>query len=284
LGIKSKAEDSRARQPAPLRADFHLHSCCSDGRLEPASVVRTAAQAGVGALALTDHDTTEGVAAAAAAARELGVVFAPGIEMTTYGCGRVVHVLGLGVDPACSALQEANDTAARVWDANQCRWVEALAAEGFEVGVAADFPDHPVRLPVLIERLCRRGVEAGVPERVYGRFRRFFAELPASAYAGLPAPEEAAAIIHQAGGLAFVAHPLELLSCGPDFDGMLAACDGLEAVYLAYADPERHAVQAAAARAGKLVSGGSDYHGYFEPAYRHPCFEPSEELMRHLTA
>lgn len=262
-------------------SDFHLHSDCSDGEFSPARVVDIVADAGIGAMALTDHDTTAGHGRASDRARERGVIFVSGIEMTAYAAGQVVHVLGLGVAPDDRRLTEANAVAMHVWSENQRRWIEALAANGFDVSVERDAADRPLRLPVLIERLCGRGVENGDPSRCYTRFKAFFAELPASAYARLPSPSGAAAAIRGAGGLAILAHPERLRGDGVA-DTLLSDVDGIEALYGPYDASLRDALRALALSRGKLYSCGSDYHGYFNGPYANPRFEAPRELLARL--
>jgi 3',5'-nucleoside bisphosphate phosphatase len=261
--------------------DFHLHSNHSDGRLDPVVLVDEIADAGVSVIALTDHDTTAGHAAAAQRAKERGVHFVPGIEITTYGYGRVIHVLGLGVNATDSRLQAANATARDVWDENQRRWVDALAHDGANISFERDFADHPVRLPILIERLCRRGVEDGDPVKVHALFRAFFAALHEEAYTKLPAPASAAAIIHGAGGIALLAHPEPLRERGILLE-LLDAFDGLEALYMPYSDAQREALRTIATQQQKLYSCGTDYHGYFTGAYRRPPVEAPAELLGRL--
>lgn len=264
-----------------MLGDFHLHSRHSDGRLDPATLIDLVADAGVHVAALTDHDTTDGHAAAAQRARERGIRFIPGIEMTAYAHGRVVHVLGLGVDGASDELRAVNDGARATWDANQRLWVESLARDGAKVAFERDFPDHPVRLPLLIERLCLRGVDDGDPVAVHARFRAFFAALPAAAYERLPSPSAAATTIRQAGGVALLAHPDGLREAGL-IESLLDRCDGLEAMYLPYSEAQRSALRAIADACGKLYSCGSDYHGYFTTEYRAPSWDAPRELLQRL--
>src|SRR5690349_9833940 len=135
--------------------DLHLHSHHSDGEFAPAAVIDMAADAGVELVSLTDHDTTAGLAEAAAHAAARGMRFVGGIEMTAYAYGRVVHVLGLGISAGSPELESANRIAMDVWGSNQRRWVRSLAATSGAVSEAGILGEEPVRLPVLIERLCR---------------------------------------------------------------------------------------------------------------------------------
>lgn len=81
------------------RFDLHAHSTASDGTLSPDRLMRRAHTAGVGVMALTDHDTLEGLAEAQATASELGLGFVPGVEVSVTWQGLTVHIVGLGVDP-----------------------------------------------------------------------------------------------------------------------------------------------------------------------------------------
>jgi predicted metal-dependent phosphoesterase TrpH len=262
-------------------ADFHLHSNHSDGRLTPATLVDAVADAGVQIMALTDHDTTAGHDEAAQRSRARGVHFVPGIELTTYAHGRVIHVLGLGINATNPQLEAANATALTVWDANQRRWIDALSQSGVNLSFERDFADHPVRLPVLIERLCKKGLEGGDPVEVHGRFKKFFAELSNEAYHGLPSPGGAAGIIREAGGVALLAHPDPLREAHL-IDELLEGFDGLEALYMPYSDVQREALRSLAVQRDKLYSCGSDYHGYFVADYRRPTCEAPEALLRRL--
>jgi predicted metal-dependent phosphoesterase TrpH len=261
--------------------DFHLHSDRSDGEFPPARVADIVADAGIGAFALTDHDTTAGHAAARSRARERGVAFVGGIEMTTYGAGQVIHVLGLGVPEDDRGLSARNATAMAVWSENQRRWVQSLADEGFDVSVERDFGDRPVLLPAMVMRLCARGVDGADPRRVHARFREYFAGLPVEAHAALPTPAEAAETIRAAGGVAILAHPARI--CGDHIaEALVDDVDGIEAVYAAYGEAEREALVALALDRGKLYSCGSDYHGYFNGAYANPRFVAHAALARRL--
>ncbi|PVY75420.1 hypothetical protein C8D92_107141 [Tamilnaduibacter salinus] len=92
---------------AAFPIDLHCHSLASDGSLAPSEVVARAAEKGVTTLALTDHDTTDGVSEAAEAARQSGVTLLPGIELSCQWRRRTVHIVGLGFDPADADWQEA---------------------------------------------------------------------------------------------------------------------------------------------------------------------------------
>jgi 3',5'-nucleoside bisphosphate phosphatase len=259
--------------------DFHLHSSCSDGRLSPADLVDVVADAGVGVMALTDHDTLDGIDAAARRAHERGIAFVGGIEVTAYREPEVVHVLGLGVH-ARGPLLERNAVARQVWAENQQRWIASLEAQGTGVSLDRDFSDLPVRLPVLIERLCGRGIENGDPTAVHALFHRYFRALPAQAYTRLPSPAEAARAIRGSGGIAALAHPGRLSH--EAIEGIARDVDAIEADYAAYDEKQRAELRAVARSLGKMYTCGSDYHGYFTADYQNPQFAAPAELLARL--
>lgn len=261
--------------------DLHLHSTYSDGEFPPARVVDIVADAGVGFIAVTDHDTTAGLSDVLVRAADRGIKAVSGIEMTTYAHGRVIHVLGYGFDASSRSLEERNHVALEVWAQNVRSWVMALDDEGFDIRVHEVLSERLVRLPVVIERLCARGVDDGDAGRCYERFKKYFASLPPSAYAALPTPAQAARTLREAGGIAIIAHP-DRIGSGDVVESMLADFDGLEADYARYSAPEREALRKLADRHGKLYTCGSDYHGYFNGEYVNPDFEAPTALLERL--
>jgi len=260
--------------------DLHLHSHHSDGEFAPGRVVDMLADAGVGLIALTDHDTTAGAAEAHARAAARGIKAVAGIEMTAFADGRVVHVLGYGMRAGAGEVERRNRVALDVWSDNCRRWVSAMASGGFDVTEGDVLAEGFVRLPVLVERLCARGVDDGDAGRCYARFKTFFSELPAEAYSALPSPAQAARSIREAGGIAVLAHPDRVGDEGV-VGTMLGDFDGIEADYARYGPDERASLRELAERSGKLYTGGSDYHGYFNGDYANPRFEaPREFLVR----
>jgi predicted metal-dependent phosphoesterase TrpH len=264
-----------------LIADLHLHSNHSDGEFSPSALVDVVADAGVEIMALTDHDTTDGHEEAQAQCERRGLRLVRGIEMTTYAMGRVIHVLGLGVRSDDEGLVRAGATARANFAQNQQKWVEDLAANGAAVSWMRDFPDGAERLPVLIERLCDRGVQGGDPQRVHAAFRAYFRALPAESYAVLPAPRVAADVIHRAGGVVILAHPYRIAE-DESWHTLLDGMDGIEAMYANYQPAERDSLRSVARHRNLLTSCGSDYHGYFFGTYVNPGFEAPPELLARL--
>ena len=110
--------------------DLHLHSTASDGTLDPAALVAHVAACGVKLMALTDHDTVAGVEAAAAAARDIGIAFVAGVELSADWRGRTIHVLGLAIDPKNPLLARGLEAQQRLRDARALRIAEKLDSAG----------------------------------------------------------------------------------------------------------------------------------------------------------
>lgn len=192
-----------------MRSDLHLHSTHSDGRLTPAEIVATASRAGLQAIALTDHDTTSGVAAARRAVAEQGLrlrVIA-GIEVSTVWDGREIHVLGYDVDPAAPSW---GDLLARQEAERKRRMaglVAALAATGIPVsmelvqraaGSASMGRAHLAR--VLVERGAASSEQAAFERYLNPGCPTYVERQGLSPFAAITA-------IHEAGGAASLAHP-----------------------------------------------------------------------------
>jgi predicted metal-dependent phosphoesterase TrpH len=243
--------------------DLHLHTTASDGSTPPDALAREAAAAGLRTIAATDHDTVAGVAAAAAAARRAGLAFVPGIEMTASVAGRDLHILGYYLDidnePLLAFLSaRRDDRRARVVAIG-----ERLRAIGAPVDLAPIL-DVPAASGRALGRpaVARALVAAGLAADISDAFHRYLAEgRPAFvARPGVP-PADVIARIHDAGGLASLAHPgkMHVDALVPDF---VAA--GLDAIEVHHPDhtPDDTARYLAMARAhGVLITGGSDYHG-----------------------
>ena len=249
-----------------LDHDFHLHSTASDGTLAPAQLMERAALAGIRTLALTDHDTTEGLAEAAEAARRLGVRLFPGVEISVTWNGMTVHVVGLGVDPADAALQRglAGLREFRDWRAEEIgrRLAKDGIPETFEQARALSSGR-------LISRthFARVLVERNLAESVRDVFRRYLVRGRPGHVPGQWAPlGEAVGWITGAGGQAVIAHPAryplnrgQLRRLGQEFRA--AGGVGLEVVSGSHSADDNRLMAIHAQGLGLLASVGSDYHG-----------------------
>lgn len=189
------------------RFDLHTHSTASDGTLTPAGLVATASEKGIDRLALTDHDTTAGIAAAQAAADEQGIQLIPGIELSVSWAHQTLHIVGLHIDPTHPAMREgvASQLDFRRWRAEEIgRRLEKAGIDGAYAG-ASRFADGEL---VGRTHFARYLVEQGHARDLRQVFKRFLVKgKPGHVPGEWASLEQALGWIHDSGGLAVVAHP-----------------------------------------------------------------------------
>ena len=248
--------------------DLHLHTTASDGRCTPRELVERVAAAGVSVMAVTDHDTTGAVAEVRAAALESGMQAISGIEITAVEEGRDLHLLGYLFDP----LNEALGAFLLTQRATRLARVEAIGSRLAELGV-------PVDLGPLVRQAAGDGaravgrpqvalamVDAGHVADTQEAFDRWLGSgCPGCVPRSGPAPEAVIEVIHQAGGLASLAHPgkFGLAARIPSL-----ADAGLDAVEAFHPDHDASLVGQyiqIARDLDLLLTGGSDFHG--DPAH-----------------
>jgi len=244
--------------------DLHVHTTASDGRTPPEAIVGEALAAGIATLAVTDHDTMAGVAAAAAASEGTALAVVPGIEITAVHGARDVHVLGYFLDPAHPELgaflaDQRADRRRRVAD-----MLAALERLGVRVDAAsvtaraAAGAGRSIGRPAIAEAL----VAAGHARDIADAFDRYLAEdRPAFIPRVGAAPAEVVRLIGRAGGLASLAHPGK-----SQVDALLdelvdAGMPAIEVYHPDHDAPATAKYEAVAVRHGLIPTGGSDYHG-----------------------
>ncbi len=245
--------------------DLHTHSTCSDGSLTPAELVERAAAAGIRLLALTDHDTTAGLADAAGAAARLGVALVPGVEFSATWRHQSIHVLGLWIDPARAGLREALGAQAERRRARMRRICAALTKAGLPgeelLSAVEANPGLPTR-----SHLAAALVAGGHVHRTEDAFRKYLGRgKRAHVAADWPPIEAAIAAIREAGGVASLAHPARYtLSSGgrARLVAEFAAAGGSALEIVSGANGAQHAQAnaALAMRFGLKGSLGSDFH------------------------
>ena len=254
--------------------DLHTHSSCSDGTFGPAELVREAEASGVTHFALTDHDTVDGVAPARAEAEARGVAFIGGLEISAEYQPGTMHILGYGFDEADASLAERLDYVRRCRAERNPRIAENLRRLGMEVTmdeVAAASGHGVVGRPHFAKVLLGKGYVSSLQEA----FDRYLAKSrPAYVDKARLSPEESIASIRKAGGVAVLAHPLQLKA---GRDGALEAIvlrlmelglQGLECFYRNHSKEDTQACLGIAKRHGLIATGGSDFHGSNRPSIR----------------
>jgi 3',5'-nucleoside bisphosphate phosphatase len=242
-----------------LRVDLHTHTSASDGALPPNALVAEAFAHHLDVVAITDHDTTEGVAPGLEAADAYGLTVVAGVEISTHHPAGELHVLGYGIDTSDGRLEAllARSRGSRMERAK--RMVARLVQMGLPIAwrtVEALAGDGTIGRPHIAEALRQAG-------HVYSIQEAFERYLGASKPAYIPrekiGPCDAIAAIHGARGVAVLAHPIGHLSVVPELAG--CGLEGLEAYYTGYNKEAVSAILEAARKHGLFCTGGSDFHG-----------------------
>ena len=250
--------------------DLHVHSSASDGTLAPAVLVAEATRAGLSAFALTDHDTTDGIAEATAAATAAGIELIPGVELSTEYEGKEIHVLGLYIDIENATLQKQMADFRQSRDNRNIFMLEKLRAEGFDItqeALEASFPDAVITRAHIARYLLDKGY---IPD-MKTAFSEYIGD-GCRCYVGRPkvTPMDAVAYILAAGGTPVLAHPVMYHMERPQILSMLRAMKahglvGLEAIYSENTPADEQIYKTLAREEGLLITGGSDFHGTNKP-------------------
>ncbi len=248
-------------QPGGPRADMHTHTRCSDGRLAPTALVAAAAQCGLHALAITDHDCIDGLEEGAEAGRRYGVEVVAGVELSVTVEAEEVHLLGFFFDPDHAGLRRHLAAFQRARRERAAGIVERLGALGVPVSfeaVMAQAQGQAVGRPHVAEALLQGGHVAS-HEEAFDQYLRDGG--PAFVAKPLFPAAEALALLHEAGGIGVLAHPGYWTHDATLMALIRAGMDGIETVHPAHdADLTRYYRQIA--RDFVLIeTGGSDYHG-----------------------
>jgi hypothetical protein len=249
--------------------DLHSHSTASDGDLDPPDLIAAAAQAGVGTLALTDHDTMEGVPAALAAAKAHGVRVVPGIELTVQVPTGSMHLLGYFAAPDPRPLVDRLTGVSAFREQRIRRIVERLA----ELGVVLDWDDVRSRAAGQLGRphVAAALVDAGHVGTMEEAFDRWLTDgRPAHVPSQGLEPDAAVRVVRESGGVPVLAHPGSLALPArhlSSFVQRLAAFGlvGIEVHRPEHRPDQRDAYAEIARRLRLVPSGGSDFHRPDDP-------------------
>ncbi len=268
--------------------DLHVHSTASDGSYPPAEVVRQAKAGGLAAIALTDHDTVDGLAEAVAAGEHLGVEVIPGVEISARCPGGTMHILGLFVDYHNGLLDQRLAVLKQARVDRNPQIIAKLNALNIPITMAR-VEEISGGGQVGRPHIARALMEAGYVRSIQEAFDTFL-RLGGKAYVSkfrFP-PDQALAMIREAKGIPVLAHPFTL-NLGSAFalknritelkDLGLA---GLEVFYSEHS-PEQEALYLKLARElNLLVTGGSDYHGQNKPEITLGSFASQSKLTYSL--
>lgn len=278
-----------------MYCDLHIHSTASDGTDPPGQLASLAQAAGLSAIALTDHDTTDGLADCAAACHELGIAFIPGIELSisphdlpgqrTDGRTGTLHILGYHIDPENAQLQAIQK---RLVEAREQRNPQIIANLN-KLGVKITY-DQVLELAAkqnaaIVGRphIAQTLIKLGYVRTIHEAFAQYIGE-GAAAYARKDqlTSQQAIETLHHAGGLAVLAHPVQLRrATARDLEADVACLtrlglDGIETRHSDHSPGEVETFSQLAKRYNLIPTGGSDYHGHRKNIPLNNCRVPFE--------
>lgn len=245
------------------RVDLHIHSTASDGRLSPEEIVAKAAGLGLNVIALTDHDTTDGVAPAQATAADFpGLRVIPGVELSADFAQGEAHILGYFIDDTDKELRVGLEAMRN----SRSERAREMIVKLNNLGIHVEWPrvqeiagSGSVGRPHLALAMLEKGY--------VGSFREAFTNYigrgaPAYAERRKVTPVEAVELILRAGGLPVLAHPLFI----NDWQALVVELKGvglvgIEAYYDGYTAQEIDSLRVMAEKHGLITTGGSDFHG-----------------------
>ena len=270
------------------QVDLHLHTTASDGRLTPAKLVELVGERRLQIVAITDHDSTEGLAQALEAAKRFpDLTIIPGIELSSDIPGMEVHVLGYFIDYSDERFQQT----LREFREGRVERARKMVSNLSDMGLPVDWErvlelaDGAVGRPHIAQAMVEKGY-VSIPQEAFvkyiGRNGPAYAERPKLS------PKEAAHLITSVGGLPVLAHPLEIGTLS-DLDTILpdlkaAGLTGMEVYCGSYTPSQVETLAAIAHREGLIACGGSDYHALgtpkeMEPGQVGPPLESADRLF-----
>lgn len=250
--------------------DLHVHSTASDGTFTPTELIEQAHRQQISAIALTDHDSVDGVAEAVAAGKAYGIEVISGVELSTEYENLEIHVVGLYIDEKnevlCRQLQAFRDNR----DNRNLKMIERLREEGYNITAEELYALHPDAV-LTRAHIARFLVDTQQVKDIPMVFAKLIGD-GCKCYVDRMkiTPMQAVELIHEAGGFAVLAHPCLYKMKKSELEDMVtemtaSGLDAIEAVYSCNQGSDEKDYKEMAERFGLLISGGSDFHGTNKP-------------------
>lgn len=255
--------------------DLHVHSNASDGTLTPSELISLAVLNDLSAIALTDHDTISGIPEAQKAAdaknKEGKIIdLIPGVELSCAYKIKDIHILGLFIDIENKFLLDTLKEAKDERDSRNEHIAQKLREKGIDITIDALLSGN--KNAVLTRaHFAKHLYEKGYVKNIKEAFQRYIGDTsPCFVQRKYLSPEAAIGIIHRAGGIAVLAHPLLYHLPAPELNMLLHhlklyGLDAIEAIYSSNTEANENYSRYLARKHNLLISGGTDYHGLNKP-------------------
>lgn len=264
-----------------FRADLHCHSTCSDGTSTPTEIIQLASSLNMQGISITDHDTIAAYEEAVPAAKNANLPIISGVELSSVHKEEPIHILAYSFSlgsPAiaafCQRHQERRVTRYQ-------RILDLLASKGMPIpeGKASSSSKHSPGRPHIALAMVEQGYVENIPQA----FHYFLGEgkpcyVPSASFS----VEETLAVIHEAKGLAVIAHPHLIKNIGIFKDLLDLPFDGIEGYYARFPASAHDRWVKIGLHKGWLITGGSDFHGCIKPNIPLGCSWANGETFSQL--
>jgi predicted metal-dependent phosphoesterase TrpH len=251
-----------------IEIDLHIHTTASDGTMSPAEVVRYAKAKGLRTIAITDHDTVEGITEGLQEGRKLGLEVIPGVEVSVDFAKGTMHLLGYYIDHTSAELLEKLAIVQQARVERNLKMIEKLRGLGIDIDLS-EIREAPEDGQIGRPHFAYTLVQKGHAQNIQDAFERYLRKGgPAYVEKFKFSPQEAMSTIHKAGGVAVLAHPFTMNQLQQkDLEDALVklkaqGLDGIEAYYPEHSEGQTKVYRTLAKKHGLLLTGGSDFHGF----------------------
>lgn len=250
--------------------DLHVHSTASDGSYTPTEVVYAANDAGLTAIALTDHDTVSGVSEALNAADSLDLEVVPGVELSCIYKEKEIHILGLYIDHTSEKFNEFLTTSAQKRMQRNLTMLEAFQTDGFDITMEDLMLGNP-KTVITRAHFARALVNKGYVSSPDQAFKKYLdPDRPYYRKREVITPEESIRAIRDAGGFPVLAHPCQYKLGWKGTEDLVIYLKslgllGLECFHSSNNQHESGKLRGIALRHDLALTGGSDFHGAAKP-------------------
>lgn len=265
-----------------FRADLHCHTACSDGTTQPEEIIQLAINKGLQGLSITDHDTIQAYVQAAPLAQNKGLPLISGVEFSALHQQSSVHILAYSFSLTSSLIQEFCQQHHQRRLQRIQMMLEKLTAYGIPLSLddlSSHISPHSFGRPHIALALVKKGYVQTIQQA----FQQYIGEgKPCYVQGQGFSVEETIDLIHQAHGLAVIAHP-HLIDQPKTLRDLLAMnFDGIEGYYSRFPQTEHDRWIKIGAHRGWIITGGSDFHGSIKPNVSLGCSWVNEETFHTL--
>ena len=251
-----------------IKADLHMHTSFSDGKLSPKELINQALKVGLSIISITDHDNVNGLDEAIEYGERVGIKVIPGVELSTGLMDKEVHILGYFIDHKSENLLKFLTSLRYARITRLQHMISKLNDMGSRITIDSITADLSEDISVGRPHVAKALVKEGFVKTRAEAFMKYIGDgKPAFVKKPVPNAKEAIQLISSIGGLSFVAHPGKMVR-GEMLDELLKyGLDGVEVIHPSHGREDIEYFSSIASDNFLLVSGGSDFHGIYDREY-----------------